>query len=143
MRVLLTDVWQLSTSEKLGYLGLSPFLLLYCLSLTNIDTHIDTQFAFVAYSAAILSFLSGTIWQTENEPGAKRHQVISNAFCLIAFVLLLLNSKVALVLLAVSYLVLYSYEKQFLMQRRQDYLSMRFKLTVTVSLIHLLAFFTW
>ena len=99
----------MKTWHWLGYLGLIPFVA--CLWLTAFPLEnfpVNPQQGFLFYSATILSFISGTLWQKDKtihyanqkspnqalEALEEHHwpwsskQIISNIFCLLAFVCL-------------------------------------------------------
>jgi hypothetical protein len=141
-------VWQL-----LGYLGLIPFILFLWLFDNHIqDLPIKPQQAFVFYSATILSFVAGSLWRRDNSLSSKKLQLISNAFCLYAFTCLLLPLYMALLLLPLGYLLILSAEYILLLQEEhldfdkekdiliKHYFTMRFILTMIVSLLHAVAF---
>lgn len=128
--------------NTLGYLGLVPFVLPLILHYYGSYSAVSEQ-AFIFYSAIILSFLSGTFWSSQAANHYK-HQIISNVFCLIAFVALFLDVKVAIGVLIIGYTVLLFYEIAALEPKREkDYLKVRTILTSSVVLLHILAFLTW
>lgn len=134
------NVWKI-----LGYLGLLPFIASLYLSTETVIFGISTKQAFIAYSAVILSFIAGTIWRRESKNYHDKQNIISNLFSLLAFVALLLDHKIALIILAVSFIILFLYEKHLVQQNKilNDYMSMRFWLTVIVVLLHITAYFLW
>jgi uncharacterized membrane protein len=58
---------------------------------------------------------------------------------------LLFNHKLALIILAVSFMLLFLYEKSLGKQNKllSDYINMRFWLTLIVVLLHITAYFLW
>lgn len=130
-------------------MGLIPFVLCLYLSDYNVFWGIDPKQAFIAYSAVILSFIAGTLWQVNgpqrNDNKNNKQQVISNMFSLIAFVSLLINPYAALAILATSYLLHFLYEMRFVLQDELNpqYITMRFRLTLTVVLLHITACIVW
>ena len=142
------------TSTSLGYLGLLPFCI--CLLLSQIvnneqlESHyliVSIQQAFVFYSAIILSFMSGTLWQKQASKRQVKLQVLSNIFCLIAFVCLLLPAFHALIILPIAYagLLLTEYLLRFQQQitLTASYIKMRLILTLFVVLSHISALQLW
>jgi hypothetical protein len=135
--------WQL-----LGYLGLLPFITCLYLSIITIESVIAAQQAFIAYSAIILSFIAGSIWREDNNNTDLKQRIISNIFSLIAFVTLLIERDIALIILAFSFLMLFFYEKNLALlnkekHREVEYMTMRFWLTLIVIALHSTAYFLW
>lgn len=138
----------MKTWQWLGYLGLIPFILSLSLYQYYPDIHlINPQQAFVFYSAIILSFISGSLWRTDKINAYCKGKVISNIFCLYAYINLLLPLFYSLFLLPLGYLGLLLAE--YLLQKRayngtnRPYFSMRIVLTLSVVLLHGLAFILW
>ena len=106
---------------------------------------VSTKQAFVAYSAVILSFIAGTIWRRGVSTHHDKRNIISNIFSLIAFACLLVAQKVALIILALSFMLLFVYENSIGKQDKlpTDYMNMRFWLTQIVVLLHITAFLQW
>lgn len=130
--------------KPLGYLGLTPFIICFLLSLLVAQwKQIGIQ-AFIFYSAIILSFLSGTLWLKSDDNNNAKQQIISNLICLMAFFSLLLAHSVALITLALGYLVIFIFEKHLYSKNPKlaDYLNMRFKLTLCVIFLHSFTFIT-
>ena len=135
----------MKTWKILGYLGLIPFIVCLYLSSEAQLWGISTKQAFVAYSAVILSFIAGTIWRGDILTHHDKHYIISNIFSLIAFVCLLVAQKVALIILALSFMLLFVYENSIGKQDKKptNYMNMRFWLTQIVVLLHITAFLQW
>jgi hypothetical protein len=139
---------KIKTWQILGYLGLIPFLACLYPSTETMVLGIDTRQAFIAYSAVILSFIAGTIWNAQRQPLHTRQQIVSNVFSLIAFMSLLIGGDIAIALLAVSYILLLVYENKLSKKRQpdsltSDYITMRFWLTLSVVLLHIGALILW
>jgi Protein of unknown function (DUF3429) len=134
----------MNTWQKLGYLGLTPFALcLYVSLFTTFNT--EGKQGFIAYSAIILSFMAGSLWQLNQSDKQSFQQVISNVFALVAFSSLFLNQYLALAILATSYLALFMYEKHDVrvQHNQKKYMVMRFRLTLTVIVMHVIAYISW
>jgi len=129
----------------LGYLGLFPFIISLYLSTEMTFLGISTKQVFIAYSAVILSFIAGSIWRRDSPIYLDKQNIISNLFSLLAFTSLLLDHKLALTILALSFMLLLLYEKSLDKQNKllTDYISMRFWLTLIVVLLHITAYFLW
>ena len=139
--------WQL-----LGYLGLLPFLFGLYFSVTNSSDAINSHFPFIAYSAIILSFIAGSLWQVKEfhfkqKNLLARQQLISNLISLLAFIALLTPARYSLILLCIGYLFLWRYEKYlakiYVRTKLSDYLKMRFRLTHIVIALHIAAYLFW
>lgn len=133
----------MQTWKILGFLGIAPFII--CLYLYVNETWLEqAKFGFVAYSAIILSFLSGSLWRVEFDIKA-RHQVISNVFSLLAFASLFIDKSLALLTLSSLYMLLFIYEVKGFTQRKTstDYKAMRFRLTLLVVSLHIVAYVLW
>lgn len=138
----------MKTWQWLGYLGLTPFI--FCLSLYQYYPDINLinpQQVFVFYSAIILSFISGSLWRTDKINAHCKDKVISNIFCLYAFINLLLPIVYSLLLLPLGYLGLllaeYLLDKGKHNAFNRPYFSMRIVLTLSVVLLHGWAFILW
>ena len=131
--------------KTLGYLGLIPFIVCLYLSSEQTIFGVSTQLAFIAYSAVILSFIAGTIWQRDTKNVHDKRYIISNIFSLIAFIALLTPTKLALIILALGYICIFIYENSLSKQKEitTDYMNMRFWLTQIVLLLHISAYITW
>ncbi len=141
------------TMLRLGYLGLLPFLFSLILlfsdtTLFNLNGH---QF-FVAYSAVILSFLSGILWGNGIDHYYHRLSrnilVLSNLFVLLAWGALLQGHThyiIATLLLASGYLAVWYAEKLIRNVEQETapkgYQVMRTNLTLGVLLMHFIALF--
>lgn len=135
----------MKTWKILGYSGLIPFII--CLAFSNsIDNFgLNSQQIFITYSAIILSFIAGSLWQVKAEVDLSEKQLISNVFSLTAFLSLCLNSYTGLVILTISYPLILCYEYSIFLKATQksNYIKMRIKLTIMVVIFHLLAFYLW
>jgi hypothetical protein len=135
--------WQL-----LGYLGLLPFIACLYLSIETVDLNITAKQAFIAYSAIIISFIAGTLWRKDNNSTYVSQQIISNVISLIAFVTLLIERDIALIILAFSFLFLFIFEKKSVSCITENsvitgYMTMRFWLTLMVVSLHIIAYGLW
>lgn len=133
-------IWQ-----GLGYAGLLPFIIATTMAWTGFKlTWLNAEFAFISYSAVILSFISGTLWgraialSTSSTTG--RLLIQSNLFSILAWIALLLNQQLfSLAILAVGYLSLLAIERKAKeLCLNQDYISMRLRLTLVAVTLHLL-----
>lgn len=131
---------------SLGCLGLMPFIastLVYHTDLFHLG--FQSQPVFIAYSAVILSFLSGSIWgQVLEQPyqvEGKTLLVFSNAIAVGAWLALLIHlNALSIILLLFGYISLFWMESRWLKQIRIDqtfYPKMRFVLTAIVCTTHL------
>ncbi|MDG1751578.1 MAG: DUF3429 domain-containing protein [Thalassotalea sp.] len=128
----------MKTWQSLGYLGLFPFFISLVLGLFIEDWQYNAQQAFIFYSAIILSFISGTLWQAPEGLNRQKQQIVSNVFCLLAFSSLMLAHSIALVILTFGYLFIFFYEKsvRIYIPKTKEYIKMRFRLTLIVVLLH-------
>jgi hypothetical protein len=158
----------MKTWHWLGYLGLAPFVACLWLAAFPLDNSpVNPQQGFIFYSAIILSFISGTLWQKDNknlnanqesksqtfeELGSHRwdyssKQIISNVFCLFAFVCLFLPLFYGLLILPLGYLALLLAEYRLYHDNDQtftkSYFKMRLTLTILVISLHCIALLTW
>lgn len=142
----------MSQTKLLAYLGLIPFLVaiflneFYSQEYTAFGLNLPSpQFMFVAYSAVILSFLSGTLWKRDLKPTSKSVQLYSNLFSILAFVSVMIPIKVALIVLPVAYLLLLITEQNQLSNQaaKNGYLQLRYRITLAVIFLHPTAFFFW
>lgn len=137
---------KINTYQFLGFAGLLPFVGLLCLfSFPSDYLLINPPQTFIFYSVVILSFISGTLWRKLDTPDNEKPQIISNMFCLFAFICLLIPISAGLYLLIIGYLSIF-FTEYVLTQNKQltevsDYLKMRLILTITVSLLHCVALF--
>ena len=140
---------KIKTWQWLGYLGLIPFILCILLFETSLiaTSWLNPQQAFIYYSAIILSFLSGALWRKNNLLNNPFAQILSNIFCLYAFIGLFIPFYYALIFLPIGYVSLLASE--FLLCRGTDssftksYANMRILLTIFVSALHIIALFLW
>jgi len=155
-----------SLIKSLGYAGLIPFLVpVYLmgqgfLSADGLQSAavfgLYAPYVFIAYSAVILSFLSGTLWahasQAQEFPGdeslgegalIKSAIVFSNLLALSAWMSLLLiyiapiMTLFAVCLLLSGYLGLMLVERLVSVQQDRSYWQMRIQLTAVVAIAHL------
>ncbi|WP_017219936.1 DUF3429 domain-containing protein [Moritella dasanensis] len=134
--------------QTLGYMGLMPFIISLYLSINDTGWQLDAKQVFIAYSAIILSFVAGTLWQTSDETKHDRRKIVSNIFSLFAFLTLLVNHHLALMILAANYILLFLYESKLVTLNQENdrnpaYMSMRFRLTCIVVLLHGSAYYLW
>ncbi|RUM51317.1 MAG: hypothetical protein DSY86_06270 [Marinomonas sp.] len=133
--------------KTLGFLGLIPFLI------STIAFHFDfyhygfhAQSVFIAYSAVILSFLSGAIWgQVLEQPYQAKGKLLliaSNVVAVGGWVgLIIQQPHLSLLLLLCGYISLFWLEVRWLKAIRIDqsfYPNLRFILTILVCAMHLL-----
>lgn len=158
----------MKTWHWLGYLGITPFVAFLWLTAFPLENSpVNPQQGFIFYSAIILSFIAGTLWQKDNknlnasqksqnqafeELDNRRSvwsskQIISNVFCLFAFVCLFLPLFYGLLILPLGYLALLLAEYMLYHDNDQtftkSYFKMRITLTVLVSALHCIALLTW
>lgn len=138
----------MKTWQLLGYLGLIPFLV--CLWLFEYPSNnllFDPQQAFIFYSAIILSFLAGSLWQKNTLTKHSTINIISNIYCLYAYFCLFLPLIYALIILPIGYLSLFVVEHTLCSKKEhpytKPYFMMRLVLTLLVSLFHGFAFISW
>lgn len=147
----------------LGYLGLIPFLVPSYLMAEGFffgaGLHsaaifgLYAPYVFIAYSAIILSFLSGTLWAHARQPDAvpsgdgllQGTIIFSNLVALGAWASLLLiyiapiMTLFAVCLLMAGYLGLLLLEGLVIGPQEKQYWTMRIRLTLVVALTHLMA----
>lgn len=134
---------KINSWRALGVAGLVPFI---SLPLLNAASEVvigqSNLFAFICYSSAILSFLAGTLWLQGKTSGGFSPTLCSNLITLLAFIALLLDQQIGLILLLIGYLLVFWLELHFKLfdPKPTGYKTMRAWLTVTVVLSHL-AFF--
>ncbi|GIU45361.1 DUF3429 domain-containing protein [Shewanella marinintestina] len=129
----------------LGYAGLLPFIITTVMSWAGwVTPWLDPKFAFISYSATILSFLAGTLWGRVLSLYASNNignlLILSNLYALLAwFSLLLAVPAVGLVTLSFGYFSLLSIEKNCQnLPVDQEYRRMRVRLTSVALLTHFL-----
>ena len=138
----------MKTWKILGYLGLIPFaVFLYYGSEQSLFV-VNSKFSFISYSAIILSFIAGSLWRESPNNQNSQTQIISNLTSLIAFVCLLVNISTALIVLPITYGFIFVYQVKLHKQSSHnelstDYMIMRFWLTLTVIIFHLVAYNSW
>ena len=136
----------MQTKQYLGYLGLAPFGLTLIFEKTTTEIfNTSAMQVFIFYSAIILSFIAGTLWRKKNDPLSIKLQLVSNLFSLLAFFALLMPEKLALIILALSYVTVlfFEYAIEQIKQENPHYLTMRLHLTTIVVLLHVIAFISW
>ncbi|WP_070965967.1 DUF3429 domain-containing protein [Vibrio sonorensis] len=136
------------TMVHLGYLGLIPFV--FCLILIVFDVRLfelSGHKMFTAYSAVILSFLSGVLWGNAidhfSHKLSRNALILSNLFALIAWGVLLTKEGSyfsAIVMLSFGYLAVWFAEKTIRQSEHEEkpagYSEMRGKLTLGVMIMH-------
>ncbi len=129
----------------LGYAGLLPFIITTLMLWGDWSLPwLDPQFAFISYSATILSFLAGTLWGRVLSLYASNNinnlLILSNLYALLAwFSLLLAVPAVGLVTLSFGYFSLLSIEKNcHNLPVNPQYRRMRVRLTSVAVVCHLL-----
>lgn len=134
----------------LGYLGLIPFATCIGLSIYDTAWKETAEQAFIAYSAVILSFIAGTVWQGDRSESSGQQNLVSNIFSLAAFASLLIANSVAVWVLSGSFILLFYYETLLMkktttnrLEELYQYMNMRFWLTLTVVIFHMLAIYFW
>lgn len=135
------NAWQI-----LGYAGLIPFIACLYLDTTNISWHLSFEQVFIIYSAIILSFLAGSLWRINKNNTSASINIISNVFSLLAFSSLLIPSHIALIVLAISFLILFLYENYLCKLDNisdNNYIKMRLKLTLIVIFLHTFGIILW
>ena len=122
----------------LGYSGLIPFVGLSALTIAGQD---GARWMLLSYGALILSFLGGAVWtRSLQENRDASMAIVSNVVVLLAWVALLLNQAISLVLLAVLFSLLFVYEKALLGQEYSaEYQRLRLILTTVVAIALLAA----
>ncbi len=135
----------MKTWQTLGYAGLLPFVASLYLSLETSTVALPARQAFIAYSAIILSFIAGTLWRRPSQSAEQKQDVVSNIFSLLAFVCLLLNHDIALIILALGFALIFVYEMAGSDKTPDpnNYRVMRFRLTAAVVALHISAFYLW
>jgi hypothetical protein len=144
----MTKKANMKTWQGLGYLGLIPFVaFLWLFEVSPSFNLLNPQQAFIYYSVIILSFLAGATWKKDTLETHHVSQIISNVFCLYAFMCLFIPFFYALIFLPIGYLGLLSAEfflwidadKSF----TKAYSKMRIILTMTVIGLHVVALVLW
>lgn len=131
------------TVTRLGYAGLSPFVLLTAL-LWLVDKELlpFVSLALAGYAAAIVSFLGGVHWGIGfmTGPDAPRYHFIWGVIpSLVAWLALLMPAYAALPLLGVMLLACYAFDsKTYPAAGLANWLPMRLRLTVVATLSCLL-----
>ena len=88
----------MKTWKSLGYLGLIPFII--CLIVVESYPNnflFNSQQVFHFYSAIILCFLAGTLWEKDSHDSQSTRLIVSNVLCLYAFSCLFLPLNFALI----------------------------------------------
>ena len=153
-----TTVEQIKRTQRpiyiaLGYLGLLPFAIslgvILAATVSGPGVHsaalfgLYAPYVFIAYSACILSFLSGAVWRDHAaEQGVASLLIISNVLAILAW-LCLLAIQVSQMLMLLAIAVLMSGYLILLWAERMEpvvddrYTAMRVKLTAWVVAMHL------
>ena len=142
------------TYMTLGYLGLLPFALplwvIVTASLSERGVHsaailgLYAPYAFIAYSACILSFLAGSLWRDHiGSQGVGSVLLVSNLLALMAWVCLMVTQvSQLLTLLAIAVLMsgflTLLWAEQATIAADHNYTIMRFKLTALVVAMHMI-----
>ena len=129
-------------------MGLIPFAVFLYFGNEHSHFVVNSKYAFVAYSAIILSFIAGNLWQLPNEFQTRHTLIISNLVSLIAFTSLLVNLSTALIVLPLAYGFIFFYQLKLFKQQQSkpknsEYFVMRFWLTLIVIVFHIIAFGLW
>jgi len=142
----------MKTTKILAFMGLIPFIVSLTISIQSGLWQLESKQIFITYSAIILSFVAGTLWEKGDKHNKhnkhNKQKIISNLFSLIAFISLLINHYLALAILAISYITIFLYEVRLASLNNQEnarsvYLKMRLQLTVIVISFQLTAFILW
>lgn len=135
--------------QILGYGGLVPFLLTALAELMALElpVPVEPMTLLLTYGAIILSFLAGTLWgramhRADSEP-TNLLLILSNAFALLAWLTLLLNTVFwSLLLQMLGFALLLAFERGLargtLMTSQSSYYPMRLILTTGVIVCQLL-----
>lgn len=127
----------------LGFLGLTPFLVGAVGVLAGFHSPtLEPLNVFITYSAVILSFLSGSLWANAGHQGMSREaaltMILSNVFCLTAWLALLLHNNLsAVLLLLVAFPLLCVAEGRVKENLPPSYMRLRTILTWVVFVTHL------
>ena len=138
----------------LGYCGLLPFALsvgvVLAAAVSGPGVHsaalfgLYAPYVFIAYSACILSFLSGAMWRDHTaEHGAASLLIISNVLAVLAWLCLLaiqvsqMLTLLAIAVLMSGYLMLL-WAERMVPEVDDRYTAMRIKLTAWVVVMHLM-----
>ncbi|WP_311567176.1 DUF3429 domain-containing protein [Photobacterium arenosum] len=134
--------------KQLGYLGLVPFVITALLAVADISLfNLSGQQMFIAYSAVILSFLSGILWGNAidhiSHKLSRNALILSNLFVLLAWAAILQGHKhdlIAIGLLALGYLAVWFAEKLIRQTEGEvnprGYQTLRGRLTAGVIILH-------
>ncbi|MDX1705815.1 DUF3429 domain-containing protein [Pseudidiomarina sp.] len=130
------------SAQRLGYLGLLPFLILAVAGLLDIYGARATEL-FIQYSAVILGFLGGVHWGMAMRTGEAESRRLGWGVvpALVGFIALLLSYWLSvlavLTILTLMHLFWLNYEKRHLSQLIW-YLELRSRLTFTVVALHII-----
>ena len=138
----------MKVTMTLGFLGLIPFFTSFYFSIQSLTWQLESKQIFITYSAIILSFIAGTLWDRSEQKKYDKQKVISNIFSLFAFIALLVNDYLALIVLAISYLAIFLYETgvtifSTTIRVTPAYQRVRLQLTITVIALHITALTLW
>ncbi|PSW20819.1 DUF3429 domain-containing protein [Photobacterium sanctipauli] len=134
--------------SRLGYLGLVPFVLtIICIWADKTLFGLEAEKVFVAYSAVILSFLSGVLWGNAidhiKHSLSRNALILSNLFALIAWGVLLHSPESHLWSVSVllfGFIAIWFAEKKVREVEHENrpagYQPLRNRLTAAVSLFH-------
>lgn len=138
---------KLTLLQWLGYLGLTPFVLLPLLGALGLMEFGQALRLFQLYSALILGFMAGVLWPVLYRPRASsRRALVAVAFPVVSLVgFALMTPSQALVLQAALFLGLRLFEYLAGVDRQypKGYPVLRWQLTGVVVLMHLLFTLAW
>ncbi|RUO61878.1 DUF3429 domain-containing protein [Pseudidiomarina insulisalsae] len=132
----------ISTAQRLGYLGLLPFLAFTLGGLLDVYAEHSLRL-FVIYSALILSFLGGVQWgvaiHSEGSPMRllKWSMVPTVVGLIVFFAGIWVSALTMLIVLALMHLFWLNFEKRHLPDELW-YLELRSRLTFTVVALHVI-----
>ncbi|MGF1699485.1 DUF3429 domain-containing protein [Photobacterium makurazakiensis] len=136
------------TMSRLAYLGLVPFILaIICIWIDKTLFGLEAEKVFVAYSAVILSFLSGVLWGNAidhiKHSLSRNALILSNLFAFIAWGVLLHSPDSyfwSVSVLLFGFIAVWFAEKKVREveqeQNPKNYQPLRNRLTAIVSLFH-------
>ncbi len=130
------------SAQRLGYLGLLPFLVLAIGGLLDVYGERSVEL-FIQYSAVILGFLGGVHWGMAMRTGEAESRRLGWGIvpALVGFIALLLSYWLSVLavlsILALMHLFWLNYEKRHL-PHLLWYLELRSRLTFTVVALHII-----
>ncbi len=131
-----------NSAKLLGYLGLTPFIVIPLLIGIGSIEYFQGFLYFVQYSAIILSFFGGIHWLDAIQNNRNNHQLyVAMLPSIIAWLsLIFLKGDTLLSVLSVSYIAILMYDKFVLALAKNiliDYIQLRVILTTVVVISHL------